>query len=348
MAGQIDNSDILEAINQTVKAINDLTFSFNGPGSGSSGCGCILDGGTGVIDVPGQPDQTQDSPTEDPPPEGYGSWEDFFVYKCSAANWVVDNYIATLSNISTISGVTAVLTVALLVTLVLLPITALGLLLALVGLGSLAALGSSLLASFGTIAADLEAQKEDIVCDLFNAQTSQAARASLIGYATDAVASLGFGSLETGLFEDVVSALVTNEAINALFTTNPEAELWVGDVDCAGCAAAVYWDYFFGDGPWPIPIDGSSFVVSSEFSTNHKIGLRIPDNFCPTNHTVEITANPLPANDGWAPYVFSGTCPARVRTQFTASPTLNTPFSSSEINQTETSGAFTLTMNIEV
>ena len=97
MAGQIDNTTILEAINQLIKAVNDLTAktaeccarSGGGGGCGGGGAGPIID------DEPatGQPGEPGSGPGGYPDPSDWddqGGANPYDTYKCKASNFVYD------------------------------------------------------------------------------------------------------------------------------------------------------------------------------------------------------------------------------------------------------------------
>lgn len=120
MAGNITNTDILQSINQVVKAINDLSVSSTPSGNttsggslsrgGCGGCGgfSIEKPGGGILDDDPVPDLG--NPESDPPPDGFDTWEDYNAYKCQAANFLFDATLMTLRLFGTAGSVTSGIT----------------------------------------------------------------------------------------------------------------------------------------------------------------------------------------------------------------------------------------------
>lgn len=178
-------------------------------------------------------------------------------YKCKAANYIIDSFSGTVGNLGTLGSFAylslptfiSVLTEGLLGSLLVgifanVPLYV-GILSALVSrLATLAWRSFNFFTVFTSVAASLETDKTEIVCELYEAANSTeptaTARTSLEAridtYVDTAIANTAF-AVEADTFKSVLKLLLSNSVLNALAEINTEADVYTGTnpVDCAGC-----------------------------------------------------------------------------------------------------------------
>ncbi len=195
------------------------------------------------------------------PPEDWATWALYYTYKCKAANRIADEWIATTAGLGTLSGAAGAIGA---IALALFLNTSLmgGILVGLMALGfsavSAAALviaaliaivigGTGLLAYFVTLSAEMETNKQSLVCGLYQAQSPAAAKTVLVDFTTDIAADLTYDpgdddALFQAQLENVADALFNEEVTNTLFEEDAESDTYVGDIDCADCVRALLID----------------------------------------------------------------------------------------------------------
>ncbi|MCP4711855.1 MAG: hypothetical protein GY869_24815 [Planctomycetes bacterium] len=275
MPGAVDNDNILAAANQLVQAVNDLatlattqnskidnlTDAINGlditstcephinvePASPAINVECAPDvnvncgGGSGGIpgDIP--IDQIDDGPQVDQPPadgtppDNFDTWDEFYQYKCRAANWILDQYMGTLSNWSAFTGILGGLTLAVVAGLLLLTVPPAGLIAIGAALSILAGIDIGLCSNFDIIKSGLEKNKQDIICGLFNA-TNTSEAISVVNNATDSI--VDEMELSTTIRDQIKLAcrnLLWHNNVKMLFEYEEEIGEHDGTVDCVSC-----------------------------------------------------------------------------------------------------------------
>lgn len=212
------------------------------------------------------PDSVEDEgdPEGDPAPDGFESWEDYFDYKCEAANKIVDDWISTIGNLASLSGVLGAIS-AIAIGLFLQTSLLSGLLVGLmvvgfssgvaaaIVIGTLVALvagGVGLFAYFLDLAGDMEEAKEQIICDLWGATSVGDAIALLLAFTSDVALGLTYDPADDdALFQasvsTIASAILRAAVFNSLFELDTEVQGYAGEVDCGvdcveeeGCAWA--------------------------------------------------------------------------------------------------------------
>jgi hypothetical protein len=276
MPAQTNNTDILQAINQTVQALLDLAGQITGGGETTVNvaapnvavtvnCNCGGSGGQGPTTPP--TDYTDDGET---PPTGYPDYPTYNQAKCNASQWVV-NTIA--GDISWLLGVDiAGMTVA-----------ALGVGLLIPGIDLVAALGIFLfMASIGVFTSSLvsvqswlSANSDDIRCAIYSAVSATEAKAAVIAL----IEASALSSTE----QSVLKYFITQAAINKAFDFSNVPNL---GADCSGCYGGVETEAIFGIIDWSNlgdyqnvngPVDGS--IAWGEFTVNNGATLKFtPDN----------------------------------------------------------------------
>jgi len=196
----------------------------------------------------------QGNPQLDPPPTGFPSWAAFFAYKCSAANKIADDWIDTLDNLQSLGGLIgaiAGIALGLFLNTTLLG----GLLVGLMAIGfsagtaaaiivglliALVAGGVGLFGYFAALSASMEADKQSLVCDLYDSTSTQQAKQIVLDFTSSHALGLTYEpGDDAALFQATVSGMADalfNEAVtNSLFSLDTTVEGYVGDVDCDVC-----------------------------------------------------------------------------------------------------------------
>jgi hypothetical protein len=221
--------DIVEAINGITAAVTASSSS-----GGGSGCGCIGSGDDSLGSVSDYPNATipPHSEWED---LGFASQEAYESHSCNAAQYILQNYIATLRNWAGLFGTVGGLTIAVVAGLLLLTVPPVGLMLIVAALGLLVGTDIGVLINLSTIADTLEEQIDDLRCQLYNAADTDAAAAVIRDAAAAAVMDLSLGALES-TFVTITDNLISNEQLSILFS--PIADTGgVTGADCTACAA---------------------------------------------------------------------------------------------------------------
>jgi len=219
-------NDINESLQGIIGAINDLGAS------GASGCGCIGDPGSDIGDFNDGPGSDVPGPNGDPPP-GFSTIGEYQDYKCDAVNWIFDKYVGTLRNWAALAGTVGGLTLAVIAGLLLLTVPPAGLALILSALGILVGIDFLLLGELNNIADELETNKDDIICAMYNAGTTNQIAQELRNAAAAAVQTLSLEPTETWLL--ITSNLISTDQADVALNKSDEVDGYGGD--CSGCGS---------------------------------------------------------------------------------------------------------------
>lgn len=284
---------------------------------GAGGCGCVGEGGTDVTDV-------NDGASEDVPqpggtlPPGFSTFSEFDTYRCKAAWSVFRNYVGTLRNWAGLSGLVGGLTLAVITGLLLLTVPPAGLMLILAAMGILVGVDIGLLSTLSAIADGLEADEDNIVCNIYSAATTEDAVTALRSAANDVIAGLSLGALES-TFQQITSNLISNDAM-AVLTTKDATINALPEEDCSECEGFAVWsrnaticDSTLVSGTFQ---DGQVTVVEScigPFFGDSRAGMNFnsfPGSFYPGNRRVTITDIDNPSGHTfYVTYLVDGTSP---------------------------------------
>lgn len=272
MAGSENSTTILEANNQQVAAINDLSVDL-AAAIADNLAGVLTDaivaavsalpqpkitvvsstsGGCSTNCVPGGADLIDSDPSEgqteigggpggyDPPASWGGTTEQYDTYKCQAATWIADNYIAYVDSFTSLAGMYSLmsastfwgLTIAPDWVAILSPVFALVLFAFLItNLGGLAGLAGYL----ATYSSNLTSTRDDFICELYNSPSVDAARAAITAWVGDNLPA-ALGSI-SGIVDYHVSNLFPNNVINTLFEEYTPINEVTGS-NCSSCSTA--------------------------------------------------------------------------------------------------------------
>jgi len=220
-------------LDDLVNAIEGITAQISLSQS-SGGCGCVASGDTDIRDI----DDTlpQDVPTGEEFPPGFEDRSEFDTYRCKAATKIFDDYIGTLRNWAGLSGTVGGLTIAVIVGLSLLLVPPAGLIIILAALGTLLGINANLFANLLLIADAMDDNREETICDIYDAGTTAEAATALADAAGSEVEALDLGVLEA-TYLAITSNLISNQAMEVLTTKSAEVDD-LPEADCGECGPA--------------------------------------------------------------------------------------------------------------
>lgn len=219
--------EIAEAIASVAVAINNqATASVNASmqccdSKGSSGAGTTPEA---IVDTP------QGNPEEDPPPDGFDTWEDFLSNKCDRSLDFLRRTEASLDNLMTVIFVgteTALLiaTVQILLS-VAIPFTAIASL-----LGILAGVAAnSVLSNALDI---LNSNEQELLCELYNGESPQSSQSAFMAKVDELIAAESYDPVVAYAVSGVLSIMASSEEMNKIYVADPTREFPVGD--CSAC-----------------------------------------------------------------------------------------------------------------
>lgn len=222
-----DDTGLLE-VAQSLAAIASAIATSNATATASGDCGCQGTNGAGQYETPIS-DVIEGNPSTDPPPEGFGSWEEFFNQKCAVAKSIVDNLKITLGNLSFVAfgAITFADLVAAAAVAITLTISSAGIV-AIIGL--VLAVGSVIVIT--TILSIINDNEAEFVCALFGGNSAQDSRQMFLDvfgeYADAGIAD----PIENNAAKAIVSYLMSNEEVNRLYVKDATKVYPTADCDC--------------------------------------------------------------------------------------------------------------------
>jgi hypothetical protein len=231
-------------------------------------------------DVPPISGEETGAPGSDPPPEGFGSWPEYYLYKCSAANRMVDDYVSTLKSVAGVMAGASVINSALFPAIIsnaLQGWAAVGLMKIGFETGRAAAImvdsmyvlrltGLDYHDRINELADALFADKETIVCDLFEATSAATAKTAIVDWQGSFYAGLDYsGGQTSGAFSGQMNRFLNNvfnpALLNLLLELHEETQSYIGEVDCDECNPLGCTDFYSFD-------DNSTGWGFDDISTN--------------------------------------------------------------------------------
>jgi hypothetical protein len=185
-------------------------------------------------------------PGDEIPPDGFDTMEDYLQYKCEAANLIFD---AVTAGLRTTGALTSVLAVGQVIAAALISATASGIILLppLAFAGLVAAFVAVLAAGVGStiflsyLADEMDGERDEIVCRLYEAQNTTAAINSVIDVVENLIEAAviaaaipgGLVATVTDFIGLVVSQFFNIDVVNQLFQLT--ADIAYAGADCSGC-----------------------------------------------------------------------------------------------------------------
>ena len=261
---QVDIRQAIEGIEPT--DVSGIVDSLQGIIShcnlcGSTGCDCPP--AYGDIDPPELAETG--TPQTDPPPPTFPTWSEYFDHKCAAANRIADDYIATLDNFGNTQPILLSLPIAIIGSFLGSSLSfglAKGLMQVGYGTGESAGIvisalvnlftaSPSYLTRLGEMGDAMEAAKQTLVCDLFQATTTAAAATAVQDFQNSIYPLLTYGPGETqaefsGQANRIRNRLFTNSVLNYLFEFDQETADIGGSIDCATCDTCNEYLFLYG------------------------------------------------------------------------------------------------------
>lgn len=271
-----NDPDLRTLTNLGIRLDNSLTNNISlscGHGAGCSCGGNLGSPSTGSI-VDSDPAPDEGNPVSDPPPDGFSTWDDYYLNKCAAANFIVDSTMAVfrvigsanalvtgtitgatfgavlvsvfnlaLASFATATGYSAAAATIILggAALATAPIWVQGAIVVAVAAVVVGA-GIGVLSVFGALADEFEASRDELICLLFNSTTPTEANSHLSNAWADAIASFvidpPYNSIEATirtLMSTVISYLISNTLVNLLFQPSDIVAKYTGAGDCSAC-----------------------------------------------------------------------------------------------------------------
>lgn len=258
--------------NDTFSPTINVSCTSCGGSAGSCGCGGSGTDGPYAIDPPANPGQP--APTDPPADWPDSDPETFFTYKCQAANVLVLNFAEYLAQVRSSDSATpsslGPIPQALLDWIgnkIAAAQSAIGPVQQFVirNISTLVALFYDLpeypatgdveltaMAGFGELRLAILADREALVCDLYNAQNITEATAAFTSRIDDWLTGASYSADELGMIEDVSKSILTNYWTNRLFTLNAGISGYsdtsaINCELCDGCMGDVPEDWTLGD-----------------------------------------------------------------------------------------------------
>lgn len=267
MPATVNNKTLLKAFNQTIQALLDLTTSLNNNSNITVKCSGCGSGGSGSVG--------SGSPVDSDPTDGYTPGNDPVIdaAKCKRVNYVIDRYLAFLGLWGAVEGLLA-----------LGPAEALAAYL--LGSGSLAfssiLVAGALTTLFWSVvtlltgglvifsyivahAANVNANRQELTCAMYNAATPGDMRQAIIDFMNDHLAGLP-QSFVTYHVDAIFSNNVLNGIFNGWTDTGVIAELnaYTPPLDCSGCAHGTVLEILGGWGELTTSDGGTTWHGVSE------------------------------------------------------------------------------------
>lgn len=256
----------LVSIAEALQALADRQCSGGGAGvtypGGAALLNCIGDMTNEQLTGPGE-----SAVEPGVPPEGFATWEEYIAYKCDAAHfiWLLERrHMVNLRNFDAVALTAAIVGPAIAGLAGLLPaaFTPAGFV---VFVGSIVLIGVTAGWAW-TYMDDLieywDANKADIICELFNAGTSTGAVGALSNFLEDGIQSIVFsgileplGPVLSGLLGEAFGQLSNNGIVEPLFKAI--ASVTSSGWDCSGCQTGTQCNEVDAIGPGTGNITGT-------------------------------------------------------------------------------------------
>lgn len=221
-------------LDDLIEAINGITAQIS-LSQTSGNCGCVASGDQDVTTIGDNP--SSDIPQGEEVPPGFEDKPEYDSYRCKAATYIFDNYVATLRNWAGLAGMTGGLTLAVIVGLCLLTVPPVGLTIILAALGTLVGVNIGLLAELNNIANGLDDNRTEAICALYNAETTQDAVDGLGNLADSVIDGLSLTLPAT--YKIITRNLISNEQMEVLFTKDAAIDA-LDPGDCSTCVGGIF------------------------------------------------------------------------------------------------------------
>jgi len=216
---------------EIVTALEGIALAVSNTGASSSGgCGCIGSGTDDITDFNDGP--SEDVPTGEEFPSGFDDRPEYDVYRCKAGYYIIRNYIGTLRNWAGLAGMTGGLTLAVITGLLLLIVPPIGLSLIVAALGIMVGIDFALLSSLSTIADTIEGDIDNMVCQIYNTETTGEAVSAFQDNVRTKIDALALPIPDT--FKQITDNLISHDQMSILNVKDASIDA-LGTEDCSAC-----------------------------------------------------------------------------------------------------------------
>jgi len=287
-----------------VTAIEGVTSAIGALSSGSGGCGCVGSGGDDVTSV--NDGESQDVPEGGSYPPGFSSRPEYDSYRCKFAVNILENYIQTLRNWGGLFGVVGGLTIAVITGLLLLTVPPAGLMLIMAAFGVLAGTDIGLLVNLSAIADEIEANIEELKCQIYNADSAEDVVSIIRNAASEAITVADPPFSET--FLQITNNLINNDAANAIVDKDAAIDA-LPEEDCSECVE-LHWQVEVVSGVGASIVSGSlatSVVLESAYVNlfgGDREYIQLSTTTHPENFYLEIVSIPQPGSGPYTVHVY--------------------------------------------
>jgi hypothetical protein len=267
-------NDFINGLTAIATAITSTGGSSN-CGCGSVGAGSLEQGSSSQhVDVPG-------SPGGEIPP-GFADQSEYEDYKCDVAHWIFERITATVSAWLAVDVTTITVTVFL--GLLLVPVPGARVLALLAAVVAAAGLAAGVLASMSNA---LSNAQDNLICDLYNAETATEARSNFVSTFEAQVDSETSDLVWRFAIKAVFDLLVSFDAVNKLFVKDEFTQFPTGN-SCGLCGQCPPITMNFGSSS---DINYPYDCVSAQAGNGkYYVALHVAYDGCGPKETLEITA----------------------------------------------------------
>jgi hypothetical protein len=237
----LQNNEVIMACGD--EALNDIALAIryladkqaqtaNSNGSGAACCG---NGSAGGGEFPADPSTNEEgNPDEDPPPEGYDTWEQFFTQKCGVAWDIIDKLKDSLGQLAVVAF--GSLSVGTLIEIIAVILT---LTISSAGIAAIAALLLSVSAVIiVTSALNIVNENEhDLMCALYEGNNAAESRSLFLARFNALVDEASIDVIEGFVMKQLIAYMVETTETNRMYVQDNSLD-WASvtaDRNCDGC-----------------------------------------------------------------------------------------------------------------
>lgn len=278
---KIEVTDMTCDIESGLLAIADALRVGGGGGCSSYGnatLNCIVD--LNNEQLLGPEDETQGNPVSDPPPEGFATWDEYFAYKCQAAHFIWDLERKNMAAIRAFDGAALTATIvgpviaglAGLLPAAFTPPGFVAFVAVIVAMGLVAAGGWWYV---DEMIDEWDANKDEIICALYNSGTSVQAVSALSNALEDAIqAIVTWGVLApvsgqlAAMMSQAFAYTAGNGMVEPLFKSIAAVSAAFQDADCDDCGQGYPMAQTSLYSPYNVLTQGDSITAYDDDPTN--------------------------------------------------------------------------------
>lgn len=224
-------------------ALLEIAQALRNQQNGGCGCGAMSGGSGGAGQFPPEgSDVTEGNEGTDPPPEGYETWQEFYNQKCAVARDIVSKMKRDMGEMALYNfGFMSVETLTIALT------TLLTLSISTAGIVAIAALLLSVVATIvlTTAVSIISDNEEELICELFNGQTSADSRNAFIALFNSLVDDGVADPVQAFSIKALVSYMLETGETNRLYEKDNTRVFPASDCSCLECET-IAWEFIEG------------------------------------------------------------------------------------------------------